>query len=178
MFHARALREHLNLRNERLLPWSSGLRARLWFPSSRIRTRPKPLDFLCVKKSSARLPSEGKLNNLSHIPTLRHVKEPLSRGVLRADSEIPSTVPSPSLAEGSRAAWCDGASGDEWANHFQGVGYNKLNSFSVEDPAQRPLTFYVTKQKNANVYSNVININYKYFSQTFAIIIIIIIRVA
>jgi hypothetical protein len=66
----------------------------------------------CVKKSSARLPSEGKLNNLSHVPTLRHVKEPLSRGVLRADSEIPSTVP-PSLAEGSRAAWCDGASGDE-----------------------------------------------------------------
>jgi hypothetical protein len=38
--------------------------------------------FLC-KKSSARLPSEGMLNNLSHVPTLRHVKEPFSRSVLR-----------------------------------------------------------------------------------------------
>jgi hypothetical protein len=54
----------------------------------------------------------------------------------------------PSLAEGSRAAWCDGASGDEWGNYFQGVGYNKLNSFSVEDPAQRPLTFKLYSKKN------------------------------
>jgi hypothetical protein len=61
-----------------------------------------------VKKSSACLPSEGKLNNLSHVPTLRHVKEPISCGVLRADSEIPSmTKFPPSLAEGSHAAWCD-----------------------------------------------------------------------
>jgi hypothetical protein len=45
---------------------------------------------------------------------LRHVKEPISCGVLRADSEIPSTKKfPPSLAEGSRAVWCDGASGDE-----------------------------------------------------------------
>jgi hypothetical protein len=45
------------------LRWSSGLLAGLWFPSSRVQTRPKPLDFFCVKKSSAHLPSEGKLNN-------------------------------------------------------------------------------------------------------------------
>jgi hypothetical protein len=27
-------------------------------------------------------PSEGKLNNLSHVPTLRHVKDPFSRGLI------------------------------------------------------------------------------------------------
>jgi hypothetical protein len=37
--------------------------------------------FLC-KKSSARLPSEEKLNNLSHVPTLEHVKDPFSRGLI------------------------------------------------------------------------------------------------
>jgi hypothetical protein len=98
----------------RRLRWSSGSHAGLWFPSSRVQTRPKPLDYFCVKKSSACLPSEGKLNNVSHVPTLRHVKEPISCGVLRADSEIPSTKKfPPPLAEGSRAAWRDGASGDE-----------------------------------------------------------------
>jgi hypothetical protein len=55
-----------NLVNKaRRLRWSSGLRAGLWFPSSRVRTRPKPLDFFCVKKSSALLPSEGKLNHFA-----------------------------------------------------------------------------------------------------------------
>jgi hypothetical protein len=48
---------------------------------------------LLCKKSSARLPSEGKLNNLSHVPTLGHVKEPFSRSKLRAASGILS-VPS------------------------------------------------------------------------------------
>jgi hypothetical protein len=45
--------------------------------------------FLC-KKSSARLPPERKLNNLSHVPTLRHVKEPSNCGKLRIVSKIPS----------------------------------------------------------------------------------------
>jgi hypothetical protein len=50
---------------------------------------------------------------------LQHVKEPISCDELRADSKIPSTKKSPpSLAEGSRAAWCDGASGDEWGNYY------------------------------------------------------------
>jgi hypothetical protein len=50
--------------------------------------------FLC-KKSSACLPLEGKLNNLSHVPTLRHVKEPSNCGKLRVASQIPSIkVPS------------------------------------------------------------------------------------
>jgi hypothetical protein len=60
------------------------------------------------------LPPKGKLNNLSHVPTLRHVKEPSNCGKITGcllnsfDKKFP-----PSLAEGSRAAWCDGASGDE-----------------------------------------------------------------
>jgi hypothetical protein len=53
--------------------------------------------FLC-KKSSACLPPEGKLNNLSHVPPLRHVKEPISHRKLRADSQIPSTKKVPSFA--------------------------------------------------------------------------------
>jgi hypothetical protein len=31
------------------LRWPSGSHADLWFPSSRVQTRPKPLDFFCVK---------------------------------------------------------------------------------------------------------------------------------
>jgi hypothetical protein len=46
-------------------------------------------------KSSACLPPEGKLNNLSHVPNLRHVKEPSNCNKLRIASKIPSIkVPS------------------------------------------------------------------------------------
>jgi hypothetical protein len=73
------------------LRWSSGSHAGLWFPSSRVQTRP---NFLW-KKSSACLPSERKLNNLSNVPTLRHVKEPSHCSKLRIASKIPSIkVPS------------------------------------------------------------------------------------
>jgi hypothetical protein len=34
--------------------------------------------FLCSEKSTARLPTEGKSNNLSHVPALGHVKDPSS----------------------------------------------------------------------------------------------------
>jgi hypothetical protein len=36
------------------------------------------------KKSTTRLPSEGKSNNLSPVPTLGHVKDPFRRSELRA----------------------------------------------------------------------------------------------
>jgi hypothetical protein len=62
--------------------------------SSRVRGF-KTVGFFLCKKSSACLPSEGKLNNLSHVPTLRHVKEPSNRGKLRIASKSPSKkVPS------------------------------------------------------------------------------------
>jgi hypothetical protein len=68
---------------------------------------------LC-KKSSTCLPSEGKLNNLSHVRTLRHVKEPSNCSKLRITrkNSFYKKFP-PSLVEGSRAPWCGGASGDE-----------------------------------------------------------------
>jgi hypothetical protein len=52
--------------------------------------------FICTK-SSACLPSEGKLNNLSHVPTLRHVKEPSNCSELRFASQI-SSIKFPSFA--------------------------------------------------------------------------------
>jgi hypothetical protein len=107
-------------RNEvraRRLRWSSGSHAGLWFPSSRVQARPKSGFFLC-KKSPAWLPSEGKLNNLSHVPTLRHLKEPSTCSKLRFASQIPLKQFPPSLVECSRAAWWDGASGDEWGNYY------------------------------------------------------------
>jgi hypothetical protein len=78
------------LRYIRWLRWSSDSHAGLWFPNLGVQTRPKPLDFFCVKKSSVCLPPEGKLNNLSHVLTLRHVKEPSSCGKLRIASKIPA----------------------------------------------------------------------------------------
>ena len=60
--------------------------------------------FRASEKSSAYLPSEGKWKNLSHVPALRHVKEPVNYDVL---AKFP-----PSLAEVSRAYVVRGAS--EW----------------------------------------------------------------
>jgi hypothetical protein len=59
-----------------------------------------------MEKSSACLPSEGKSNNLSHVPTLGHVKEPSSCGSLRAAGKIRIFSFLPSLIEVSRAACC------------------------------------------------------------------------
>jgi hypothetical protein len=59
-----------------------------------------------MEKSSAYLPSEGKSNNLSHVPTLGHVKEPSSCSSLRAEGKIRMYSFLPSLIEASRAAWC------------------------------------------------------------------------
>jgi hypothetical protein len=110
----------------RRLQWSSGSHAGLWFPSSRIQTRPKPLDFFLCKKSSACLPPEGNLNNLSHVPTLRHVKEPSNCGKLRIVSKIPSIKSS--LLRWQRALAPLGAKGPLKMNAGTtlGVGYNQL----------------------------------------------------
>jgi hypothetical protein len=60
------------------------------------------------KKSTARLPSEGKSNNLSHAPTLGHVKDPFSRSELRVTKQ--NCLLPPSLIEalaplGARRLW-------------------------------------------------------------------------
>jgi hypothetical protein len=43
----------------RRLRWSSGSHAGLWFPSSRVQTRPKPLDFFRVKNPQHALLRSG-----------------------------------------------------------------------------------------------------------------------
>jgi hypothetical protein len=59
-----------------------------------------------MQKSSACLPSEGKSNNLFHVPTLGHVKEPRSCSSLQAAGKIHMFSFLPSLIEVYRAAWC------------------------------------------------------------------------
>jgi hypothetical protein len=70
-----------------------------------------------MKKSSACLLSEGKWKNPSHVPALRHVKEPSTSVNYVCASQILVYFP-PSLAEVSRACVVRGASGDEWGNSF------------------------------------------------------------
>jgi hypothetical protein len=69
----------------RRLRWSSGL-----VPEFAVSNPAEAVGFFLFKKSSACLLPEGKLNYLSHVPTLRHVKEPSNCGKLRIVSKIPS----------------------------------------------------------------------------------------
>jgi len=50
--------------------------------------------FRASETSSACLPSEGKWKNLSHVPALRHVKEPSTSVNYECASKIPCIVPS------------------------------------------------------------------------------------
>ena len=50
--------------------------------------------FRASGKSSSCLPSDGKWKNLSHVPALRHVKEPSTSVNYECASKIPSIVPS------------------------------------------------------------------------------------
>jgi hypothetical protein len=76
--------------------------------------------------SSACLPPEGTLNNLSHVPTLRHLKEPSSCGKLRIVSKVPSIKSS--LLRYQRTLAPLGAMAPLEMNEgtTSGVGYNQL----------------------------------------------------
>jgi len=50
--------------------------------------------FQASEKSSTWLPSEGKWKNLSHVPALRHVKEPSTYTNYECASKIPCIAPS------------------------------------------------------------------------------------
>ena len=55
------INKHINKPESSRFRWSSGQQAGLWYPSSRVQTRPKSLEFFGQsQKSSACLPSEGK----------------------------------------------------------------------------------------------------------------------
>jgi hypothetical protein len=90
-----------------------GLVVSILASSSRVQTRPKPSDF-----SHACLPSEGKSNNLPHVPTLGHVKDPsfcgLNYGLLAKFVHVPSLA-----NRGLSRRLMRSASGDDGRNHFR-----------------------------------------------------------
>ena len=99
-------------------------------PSSRVKTRPKSLDFSGIWKI-LRLPSEGKWKNLSHVPALRHVKEPSTFVNYECASKIPCIVPS--FASRGISCLC-GAWRLWWSlrgTHW-GQGYNRPTGCSIE----------------------------------------------
>ena len=57
------------------LRWSSGQHAGLWYPSSRVRIRPKPLDFSGVRTNLSKPSFEGEVKESVPCPVLSHVKE-------------------------------------------------------------------------------------------------------
>ena len=65
--------ESVRIGNIRYIRWSRGKHAGLWYPSSRVQTRPEPSDFSGEKILSA--PSFGGEVKPSHVVSLRHVKE-------------------------------------------------------------------------------------------------------
>jgi hypothetical protein len=69
-----------------------------------------------LKKSSSCIPSEGKSNNLSHVPTLGHVKDPISCSSLRADGKI--RVFSSLANRGLSRRVVRSASGDDGRNYL------------------------------------------------------------
>jgi hypothetical protein len=71
-----------------------------------------------MEKSSAYLPSEGKSNNLPHVPNLGHVKDPsfciLNYGLLAKFVEVLSLA-----NRGLSRRLIRSASGDDGRNHFR-----------------------------------------------------------
>jgi len=116
--------------------------------------------FRASEKSSACLPSEGKWKNLSHIPALRHVKEPSTSVNYKSASKIPCIVPS--FASRDLSCLCGAWRLWRWmrGTHW-GQGYNRPIGCSAEKPHARPLVLHYfmsrinwvnkTKNKERNV---------------------------
>jgi hypothetical protein len=102
------------------------------------------LDFSDVN-SSACLLSEGKLNNLPHVPTLGHVKEHNACSKLRGAGKIRVLSFLPLLVEASRAAWC-GAPLEMKEGTIQGARVQSaIRLQCCIGPAKRPLPFIHTQ---------------------------------
>jgi hypothetical protein len=71
-----------------------------------------------------------KLNNLPHVPTLGHVKEPSARSKLWGAGKIRVLSFLPSLVEASRAVWC-GAPLEMKKGTIQGREYNQPSGCSA-----------------------------------------------
>jgi len=97
--------------------------------------------FRASEKSSACLPSEGKWKNLSHVPALRHVKEPSASVNYECASKIPCIVPS---FAGRGLSWLCGAWRLWWwmRGTQLGKGTIGLQAAVPKWPYTRPLTFF------------------------------------
>jgi hypothetical protein len=66
---ARLLRSWIRIQR---LRWSRGLHAGLWYPRSRVRSRPKPSDFFCWKNPQHAVRYDTNANLKSNTRTMRH----------------------------------------------------------------------------------------------------------
>ena len=100
------------------------------------------------KKSSACLPSEGKWKNLSHVPALRHVKEPSTSVNYECVSKIPCIIPS--FASRGLSCLCGAWRLWRWmwGTHW-GKGTIGLQTAVPKKPHKRPLTFLTFSLNNA-----------------------------
>ena len=121
----------------RIFQMPSGTRV-CGFKPGRIRWIFRPSE-----KSSAFLPSEGKWKNLSHVPALRHVKEPSTSVNYECASKIPCIVPSFT----SRGLSCLCGAWRLWwwmrGTHW-GQGYNRPTGCSAEKAPHAIFNFNTT----------------------------------
>jgi hypothetical protein len=111
-----------------------------------------------MQKSSACLPSEGKLNNLSHVPNLGHVKEASTCSKLRGAGKIRVFSFLSSLVEASRAAWC-GAPLEMKEGTVSGARVQSAIRLQCWiGPAKRPLPFTFTYELWMEHYKTLRNI--------------------
>ena len=97
--------------------------------------------FRASEKSSACLPSEGKWKNLSHVPALRHVKEPSTSVNYECASKIPCIVPS--FASRGLSCLCGTWRLWTWMKGTQwGQGYNRLTGCSAEKAPHATFNFF------------------------------------
>ena len=98
--------------------------------------------FRASEKSSACLPSKGKWKNLSHVPALRHVKEPSTSVNYECASEIHCIVPS----FASRGLLCLCGAWRLWrwmrGTHW-GQGYNRPTGCSAEKAPHATFNFNI-----------------------------------
>ena len=103
--------------------------------------------FRASEKSSPCLPSEGKWKNLSHVPALRHVKEPSAFVSYECASKIPCIAPS--FASRGLSCLCGTWRLWRWmrGTHW-GQGYNRPTGCSAEKaPHATPNLFFLHRMR-------------------------------
>jgi len=101
--------------------------------------------FRASEKSSACFPSEGKWKNLSHVPALRHVKEPSNSVNYESANKIPCIIPY--FASRGLSCLCGAWGLWRWmrGTHW-GQGYNRPTGCSAEKaPHATFIYLYIVK---------------------------------